>query len=125
MLPQGLQVVLVKDKQSLRSSVALTIDGAGQFSDPPDISGLAHLMEHIVLSSSRSTKTKVIQRKARRLWGSGTMSHGDGEEGDEEDFEDWLSENDGDSNAFTAPGFVCFHFNSPSEILPGELNVRL
>lgn len=123
MLQKGLQVVLVKDKQSLRSSVALTIDGAGQFSDPQDIPGLAHLMEHIVLSSSRS-KTKIIERKARRLWGSGAMNHQGGEEGDEEDFEDWLAENDGNSNAFTAPGFVCFHFNAPCEILPGMLFIQ-
>jgi hypothetical protein len=84
-------------------------------------------MEHIVLSSSRA-RTKVIQRKARKIWRSGTESNeadsirtlNDGGISDEQDFEDWLSVNDGDSNAFTAPGFVCFHFNAPHEALPGQ-----
>lgn len=43
-LANGLQVVLVKDSQAQRSSVALTIEGAGQFSDPEELPGLAHLM---------------------------------------------------------------------------------
>jgi predicted Zn-dependent peptidase len=83
-------------------------------------------MEHIVLSSSRA-RTKVIQkRKARDIWKStsgktdqAVLSTGD--DVDEQDFEEWLSDNDGDSNAFTAPGFVCFHFNSPHESLPEGL----
>lgn len=120
----GLQVVLVKDTQAQRSSVALTIDGAGQFSDPEELPGLAHLCEHIVLSSSKA-RTKVLQRKARRIWGSyKETSQLDksriNDVSDEEDFEAWLSDNDGDSNAFTAPGFVCFHFNAPHEALPGK-----
>ena len=41
--------------------------------------------------------------------------------GGEEDFEDWPIKNDGDSNDFTAPGFLCFHFNGPHEILPEGL----
>lgn len=125
-LSNGLQVVLVKDTQAQRSSVALTVDGAGQFADPEELPGLAHLMEHIVLSSSRA-KTKVIQRRARRIWRNGlhddridrTMNNDDNS--DEQDFEDWLSDNEGDSNGFTAPGFVCFHFNSPHECLPEAL----
>ena len=116
----GLQVILVKDTQAQRSSVALTIDGAGQFSDPEELPGLAHLMEHIVLSSSRRIRTSVIQRRARRLWRNDVEYKASNDDiSDEQDFEDWLSNNDADSNAFTAPGFVCFHFNAPHEILPG------
>ncbi len=49
-LANGLQVVLVKDSQAQRSSVALTVDGAGQFSDPYELPGLAHLMvRHLVI----------------------------------------------------------------------------
>jgi hypothetical protein len=49
----GIKVLLVSDKNDARvSSAAMTIRGtAGQFSDPPFWSGLAHLMEHITLSS--------------------------------------------------------------------------
>ena len=113
-----------------RSSVALSIDGAGQFAEEPEIPGLAHLMEHIVLSSTRARhgKSEILQRKARKLWNNGGRARIKEEENmssnkmdGQEDFEDWLSENDGDSNAFTAPGFVCFHFNGPHEILPEGL----
>lgn len=129
-LSNGLQVVLVKDSQAQRASVAMSIDGAGQFSDPREIPGLAHLMEHIVLSSSSGRRPKVMERKARQIWRSGAdnnrrvdaTKYAESSISDEEtDFEDWLAENDGDSNAFTAPGFVCFHFNSPHENLPEGL----
>jgi insulysin len=128
-LSNGLKVLLVRDKNALQSSAAISIDGAGQFSEPAEVPGLAHLMEHIVLSSSRKKGgTKVLQRKARRIWKDGSNKQrleggGDisGDSDDEEDFEYWLEENDGDSNAFTAPGFVCFHFNVPHENLPEGL----
>ena len=134
-LSNGLKVVLVKDTMAQRSSVALSIDGAGQFAEPPEIPGLAHLMEHIVLSSTRARHGKnqqVLNRKARRLWHNGNNRNAKSrireEEiisnnyiNGEEDFEDWITDNDGDSNAFTAPGFVCFHFNGPHEILPEGL----
>ena len=118
----------MKDTQAQRSSVALTIDGAGQFSDPEELPGLAHLMEHIVLSSSHRVGTKVTQRRARRLWRNNNgveYKTNDDDISDEQDFEDWLSDNDADSNAFTAPGFVCFHFNAPHEILPGMSAMHL
>ncbi|KAL3917239.1 MAG: hypothetical protein SGILL_004804, partial [Bacillariaceae sp.] len=73
------------------SSAALTVRGAGQFSDPPYLSGLAHLMEHITLSSST---------RPRRG-----------------DFEEWLNSDyaDGFSNGFTAYEKVCFHFQCQTE----------
>ena len=125
-LSNGLKVLLVQDRKALQSSASISIDGAGQFSEPEEIPGLAHLMEHIVLSSSRSRGgKKVLQRKARKLWKNGySKQNNEGEyhsSEDEEDFEYWLSGNEGDSNAFTAPGFVCFHFNVPHENLPEGL----
>jgi secreted Zn-dependent insulinase-like peptidase len=35
--------------------------------------------------------------------------------------EEWLSERDGASNAFTAPNMVCFHFNVPPEYFAESL----
>jgi len=116
-LSNGLKVVLVQDKMAQRSSVALSIDGAGQFAEPDEIPGLAHLMEHIVLSSTcRLGKSKVLDRRARRLWNNGDAKPGSriGDsnlDAGEADFEDWLSEVDGaampslrpDSFAFTSP----------------------
>jgi insulysin len=85
-LNNGLRVVIVSDRKAFRASAALSIQGAGQFDEPPQVPGLAHLLEHMTLSSSR------------------------------EDFEAWLEDREGASNAFTAPGSVCFHFNSPPEV---------
>ena len=126
-LSNGLKVLLVQDKNALQSTAAISINGAGQFSEPAEIPGLAHLMEHIVLSSSRERgRKKVLRRKARKIWknGSGNKQINGGDINsieEEEDFESWLEDNDGDSNAFTAPGFVCFHFNIPHESLPEGL----
>ena len=88
-LSNGLRVLLVSDKKAFRASAALSIQGAGQFDEPPYVPGLAHLMEHMTLTST---------------------------EGLEGDFEDWLEDKEGASNAFTAPGAVCFHFNCPPEV---------
>lgn len=92
-LNNGLRVLLVSDDQAIRASAALSIDGAGQFDEPKQIPGLAHLMEHMALSSYP-----------------------------ERDFEDWLEEREGASNAFTAPGYVCFHFNSPPGVFGEALS---
>jgi insulysin len=93
-LSNGLQVLLVSDKSALRASAALTIRGAGQFSDPKELGGLAHLMEHMILSAN---SRKTLSRKAQ-------------------DFEEWLSDFDGASNGFTAYEHACFHFNAPPEV---------
>jgi len=113
-LPNGLKVVLVKDTEALCSSAALTIEGAGLYSDPAGIPGLSHLMEHIVLSSDNRRRTPSFVRTK-------TMPRVERAESDETDFEDWLVDNEGGSNGFTAPGFVCFHFTGPHEILPEAL----
>ena len=88
-LSNGLRVMLVSDSQCPTASAALSIEGPGQFSDPSDLPGRAHLMEHMVLSYN----SKVAFQKPR-------------------DFEEWLSDRDGASNAFTAYDTVCFHFSS-------------
>jgi len=94
-LANGMQVLLVSDKTAILGSAALTIGGAGQFSDPPGLNGLAHLMEHMTLSSRISSR----QLKTNRY----------------QDFEDWLEDVDGFSNGFTAYEKVCFHYNVPLE----------
>ena len=98
-LANGLRVLLVSDKLAIRSSAAFGIGGAGQFSDPPDLPGLAHLMEHMVLSSNTFTPF----RKSK-------------------DFEDWLSENEGASNAFTGYEICCFHFTASSVVFSEALS---
>lgn len=96
-LPNKLKVLLVSDKRAFRSSAALSVGGAGQFADT-SLPGLAHLMEHMILS--------VNSRSAFRQ---------------SKDFEDWLSDQEGASNAFTAYDTVCFHFSSPEAAFPEAL----
>lgn len=89
-LSNGLRVILVSDKKALRQTASLSIQGAGQFLEPKDIGGLAHLMEHMSLSSSVSSANAKS----------------------EDNFEDWLSDRDGYSNAFTGASMVNFHFST-------------
>lgn len=100
-LANGMRVLLVRDRVVRQSTAALTVGGAGQFSDPQDLSGLAHLMEHMILSSTSS-----------RGGFSGKRT---------QDFEEWLSDYDGSSNGFTALEKVCFHFNCPTEVFSEAL----
>ncbi|CAB9516307.1 Insulin-degrading enzyme [Seminavis robusta] len=90
-LSNGLRVLLVNDKSAVRGGVAIKVSGGGQFSDPKELPGCAHLMEHMVLSSKSSSRF----RKSL-------------------DFEEWLIDKEGASNAFTGYEQVCFHFNLPS-----------
>lgn len=94
-LANGMRVLLVSDKVVRQASAALTIGGAGQFSDPPGLDGMAHLMEHMTLSS-RTSRRQLARNKYQ-------------------DFEEWLTDVDGSSNGFTAYEKVCFHFNCPIE----------
>jgi secreted Zn-dependent insulinase-like peptidase len=80
-LANGMQVVLVSDKVVRQATAALTIQGAGQFADPPGLNGMAHLMEHMTLSS-RTSRRQLARNKYQ-------------------DFEEWLTEVDGSSNGFT------------------------
>lgn len=75
-LSNGMEVLLVSDKAARQSSACLSIGGAGQFADSRDLNGMAHLMEHMTLSSSSSR---------RRFQ-------------EQQNFDDWLSVYDGFSN---------------------------
>jgi len=98
-LSNGLRVLLVNDKRALQSTAALIVDGVGQFTDPDELPGLAHLMEHMILSSNNDSKF-----------------------GKRGDLEDWLADNGGTSNAFTAYQQTCFHFNCPHDALSRALD---
>jgi hypothetical protein len=87
-LSNGLEVLLVNDKLASQSTAALVVDGAGQFTDSEDLPGLAHLMEHMVLSSNSNSDSTFGRNKG--------------------DLEEWLGENGGASNAFTAYHQVSF-----------------
>ena len=112
-LPNGLRVLLVHDGGINRCCAALSIGNAGQFLDPQDLPGCAHLCEHMVLSTRSSgpssASSSASSASARKRF-------------DALDFEDWLDEFDGSSNGFTAAGKVCFHFTLPQpEAFPEAL----
>ena len=93
-LSNGLPVILVRDQRALSmASAALTIGGAGQFSDPLDLPGLAHLMEHMILGAPLRHGTTTNNNNNRPP----------------QELEDWLSDRDGWSNGYTAYDNVCFH----------------
>lgn len=100
-LANGMRVLLVSDKFARQSSAALTINGAGQFSDPTYVTGLAHLTEHMVLSSKP---------------GSSWSNQGD--------FQEWLDGDyaEGFSNGFTAYEKVCFHFSCGTDAFAEALD---
>ena len=95
-LANGMQVLLVSDRRKKESQAALTIGGAGQFSNPENLDGLAHCMEHMILSATNRWSGRIGQKKSK-------------------DFEEWISDYDGSSNGFTAYEKVCFHFNCRTE----------
>lgn len=112
-MPNGLRVLLVHDGGINRCCAALSIGNAGQFLDPHDLPGCAHLCEHMVLSSRSSgpssASSSASSTSARKRF-------------DALDFEDWLDEFDGSSNGFTAAGKACFHFTLPQpEAFPEAL----
>ena len=90
-LSNGLQVLLVNDKFASQSTAALVVEGAGQFTDYKELPGLAHLMEHMVLSSDCNDANGIIVSSSNNVSKDKIG-----------DIEEWLSDNDGASNAFTA-----------------------
>lgn len=83
-LANNLDIILISDENSIRSSAALTV-GAGSFQDPDEIPGLAHLLEHMIFEGSKSYPR------------SG-------------DFEEYLSNYSGVVNAYTEDEKTTFYF---------------
>ncbi|GKZ00602.1 hypothetical protein MPSEU_001012400 [Mayamaea pseudoterrestris] len=115
-LPQNkLRVLLVHDGNALQASAALTVADAGQFADPDDLPGAAHLMEHLILSYCN--KNTGSQTRSRTSLFSTPLSS------PPRDFEDWLSNDavEGASNGFTGYDKVCFHFTCKSDAIGDAL----
>lgn len=103
-LSNGLKALLVNDKRASQSTAAVVITGPGQFTDPYNLPGLAHLMEHMILScNTTSTRNSAFRSINNYVQGG--------------DLEDWLGDRGGASNAFTAYQETCFHINCPHDIL--------
>jgi insulysin len=88
-LDNGLEVVMVSDPFALYSSAAMDV-GVGSFSEPPEILGLAHFLEHMLFLGNEAYP-------------------------EEDGFAYFLAERGGASNAFTSDEHTNFYFEVASE----------
>ncbi len=91
----GLEVMLVQDIAAETSAAAVTV-AAGQFQDPVDFPGLAHLVEHMVFLGSREFEA-------------------------ENEYDQFVSTHGGHTNAYTDLELTCFYCNIKSGNLEGAL----
>eukprot|EP00850_Spirogloea_muscicola_P012506 SM000081S22640 [mRNA] locus=s81:244115:252096:- [translate_table: standard] len=92
-LPNGLAAVLVHDPEA---AAAMAV-GVGSFSDPPVAQGLAHFLEHMLFMGSAKYP-------------------------DENDYDAYLAEHGGSSNAFTDTEVTCYHFDVNPKFLQPALD---
>lgn len=84
-LPNQLKVLIISDKESDRAAASLTVT-VGSFSDPDDLPGLAHFLEHMLFL--------------------GTAKYPE-----EDSYSAFLSQNGGHSNAMTMSERTNYHFD--------------
>ena len=84
-LPNGINVLLVSDSDSAHSGCALSVN-AGSYDEPNEVSGLAHFLEHMLFEGTEKYPSNDY-------------------------FDDFLSRNDGGTNAFTGNEETTFYFD--------------
>lgn len=91
-LPNGLKLFLISDPLAKKSAVSVRV-GVGDYADPKLYRGLAHFMEHVLfLGSKKYPRT--------------------------DEFSDFISAHQGESNAFTDHVFTNFFLTIPVEHYP-------
>lgn len=95
-LPNALQALLVHEKDLDKASAAMDVN-VGSFSDPSDIPGLAHFLEHLLFM--------------------GTTKYPD-----ENAYGEYLASHSGHSNAYTAGEHTNYYFEVGAEHLEGALD---
>ena len=88
-LENGLQVLLVSDPVATMGAASMDVR-VGFYSDPDNLSGLAHLVEHMLFLGTKKYPN-------------------------ENDFDDYLGRNDGESNAYTAEESTNYYFSIKSD----------
>ena len=61
-LKNGLRVMLISDENTNRSAVCLDVN-VGSWSDPPELPGLAHYLEHMLFLGTEKVRLKIATRK--------------------------------------------------------------
>ncbi|CAG2173523.1 unnamed protein product, partial [Oppiella nova] len=95
-LRNGLKVLLISDVEADKSAAALDV-AVGAMSDPREVQGLAHFLEHMLFL-------------------------GTGKYPVENDYKKYISSNGGASNAYTSPNNTNYHFDISTDFLAGALD---
>lgn len=95
-LKQGKQGEEPAQELSSKNAAAAMCVGVGSMADPPDAPGLAHFLEHMLFMGS----TKFP---------------------DENEYDKFLSQHGGSSNAYTDQEFTCYHFEIRNRCLRDSL----
>jgi insulysin len=94
-LDNGLQAMLVHDAKADKAAASLDV-AVGHLHDPVDMPGLAHFCEHLLFMGTEQFPK-------------------------ENEYSEFLSRNNGSSNAFTAPSNTNYYFNVATSALAGAL----
>ena len=95
-LQNGLKALLVSDPEAENSSAALGVN-VGSFIDNPDEEGLAHFCEHLLFMGTEKYPS-------------------------ENEYEEYLSKNGGNSNAYTGGDKTVFYFNVVNDAFEGAVD---
>ncbi|MGK5092010.1 insulinase family protein [Deltaproteobacteria bacterium TL4] len=96
LLPNQMKVLIISDPTIHRSSAALSVS-VGSLNNPPSRAGLAHFLEHMLFLGTKKYP----------------------EVGN---YQNFISENDGYSNAFTTSDSTNYHFQISADHLEGALD---
>ena len=91
-----LRCLLIRDRQTDKAALSTTVYPAGQLHDGPQWPGRAHLLEHLVFLGSADFP-------------------------DENDLTYWLSQQGGNSNAYTDLELTCYYMDCRTAALEGTL----
>lgn len=94
-LENGLTAMLVHDPHTENAAASLDV-AVGHLSDPDDMPGLAHFCEHLLFMGTRQFPK-------------------------ENEYSEYLSKNNGGSNAYTSSSNTNYHFRVSPSALPGAL----
>ncbi|KAF7295456.1 Insulin-degrading enzyme [Mycena indigotica] len=94
-LENGLEAILVHDYKADKAAASLDV-AVGHLHDPDDMPGLAHFCEHLLFMGTEQFPK-------------------------ENEYSEYLSKNNGSSNAYTATSNTNYHFNVATTALSGAL----
>ncbi|KAJ3792301.1 Metalloenzyme, LuxS/M16 peptidase-like protein [Lentinula aff. detonsa] len=94
-LENGLKAVLIHDGKADQAAASLDV-AVGHLSDPDDMPGLAHFCEHLLFMGTEQFPK-------------------------ENEYQEYLSKNNGGSNAYTAASNTNYYFSVATSALPGAL----